>query len=80
MRGDGEAGLNDVDAERIQVARKAHLLFQSHAATGRLFAITQGGVEDPHSRVRHLRGLLGVKRLTDEDGVRLVISQIDNIE
>ena len=39
LAGDGEAGLDDVDAERGQLMRHAQLLLIVHGATGRLFAV-----------------------------------------
>ena len=45
-RGNGEAGLDDIDAELSQCLRDPQLLRQRHAAAGRLLAIAQRRVED----------------------------------
>ena len=42
----GEAGLDDVDPERLELLRKLKLLVGGHPVAGRLFAISQRGVED----------------------------------
>ena len=46
LRGDGEAGLDDVDAEAFQLVGDGQLLIGVHAAARRLLAIAQGGVKD----------------------------------
>src|SRR5450432_4782357 len=43
---DGEPGLEDVHAEVAELVRHAQLLGHGHAATGRLLAVAQRGVED----------------------------------
>src|SRR5205085_9876895 len=45
---DGEARLNDVDAEPVELPRHADLLRQVHAATGRLLAVPERRVKDFH--------------------------------
>src|SRR5581483_914743 len=45
-RGGGEAGLDDVHAEALELARDRELLLDVHRASGRLLAVAQGGVED----------------------------------
>lgn len=44
-RGDWEAGLDDVDAQRFEFVCDAQLFSGVHAATRRLLAITQGSIE-----------------------------------
>ena len=44
--GDGEAGFDDVDAERGELVGEAQLFCVVHGAAGRLFAVAEGGVED----------------------------------
>ena len=46
LGGDGEAGLQDVDAESGDLVGHAQLLGAVHDAAGRLFAVAQGGVEE----------------------------------
>ena len=46
LRRDREAGLDDVDAERRELARQLQLLVDPHRKAGRLLAVAQGGVED----------------------------------
>src|SRR5579863_5612541 len=46
MRSNGEAGLNHVHAEPFQLARHGELFMNRHAATRRLLAIAECGVED----------------------------------
>ena len=48
-RTDGEAGLNDVDVQPIQLLRYLHLLFHRHPRPGGLFSVPERGVEDEHS-------------------------------
>ena len=43
---DGEARLNDVDAERLELGGDAQLFLEVHRAAGRLLPVTQGRVED----------------------------------
>ena len=42
----GEAGFEDVDAQIFQGVGHGELFLGGHAATGRLFAVAKGGVED----------------------------------
>ena len=44
--GDGEAGLDDVDAEAGELVRHAQLFGVVHGAAGRLLAVAEGGVEE----------------------------------
>ena len=44
-RRDGEAGLDNIDSESLQLARHAHLL-RGHRCPGRLLAVPQRGIED----------------------------------
>jgi hypothetical protein len=44
--GDGKTGLDDVNAEALKLAGDDELFGGVHAATGRLLAIAEGGVED----------------------------------
>ena len=46
LRSHREAGLDDVDAQPLELAREAHLLVRSHRAAGRLLAVAEGRVED----------------------------------
>ena len=48
-RGDGEAGLDDVDAQVDQRLGDLHLLGQVHARAGRLLAVAERGVENHDS-------------------------------
>ena len=43
---DRETRFEHVDAESLELARQRELLGEVHAATGRLFAVAQRGVED----------------------------------
>ena len=45
-RGDGEAGLDHVDAEVLEGVSHLELLAEVHAGAGRLLAVAQRGVED----------------------------------
>ena len=45
-RGRGEAGLDDVDAERLQVLKDEELVGEVHRAARGLLAVAEGGVED----------------------------------
>jgi hypothetical protein len=42
----GEAGLDHVHLQALELARDAQLLVARHAGAGRLLAVAQGGVED----------------------------------
>ena len=44
----GEARLDDVDVELLQLARDEHLLLDVHRRAGRLLAVAQRRVEDPY--------------------------------
>ena len=46
LRGRRKTGLDDIDAELGQAARQAQLARHAHAATGRLLAVAQRGIED----------------------------------
>src|SRR6185312_12056692 len=46
FRGDREAGLDDVDAHRVEELSDLDLLFVGHGRAGALLAVAQGGVED----------------------------------
>src|SRR5579863_2231647 len=49
LGGNRKTGFEDVYPEFDQFARHTQLLGYGHAATGRLFAIPEGRVEDPHA-------------------------------
>ena len=44
--GDREAGLDDVDAHRVEQLGDRQLLVEGHGGAGTLLAVAQGGVED----------------------------------
>ena len=46
LGGDGEAGLEDVDAEVRKLVGHAKLFVVVHGAAGGLFAVAEGGVEE----------------------------------
>jgi hypothetical protein len=46
LRGDGEAGLDDIDAQSVQNVGDFQFFFKTHRGAGALLAIAQGGVED----------------------------------
>ena len=46
VRGDREAGLDDVDAHRVEQLGDLELLLVRHGGAGALLAVAQGGVED----------------------------------
>ncbi len=48
MRGDGEAGFDDVDAEGCELVGHAQLFVVVHGAARRLFAVAEGGVEEDY--------------------------------
>jgi hypothetical protein len=50
---DGEPGLDDVDAERVQLLRQADLLVDPHRETRRLLAVAQRRVEHRQAVVSH---------------------------
>ena len=45
-RGNREAGLDDVHAERVELTRQLQLLRRAQREAGRLLAVAQRGVED----------------------------------
>ena len=53
LAGDGEARLQDVHAQALELAGQRQLLGQVHAAAGRLLAVAQGGVEDADGLAAH---------------------------
>ena len=46
VRGDREAGLDDVDAHGVEQLGDLQLLLEGHGRAGALLAVAQGGVED----------------------------------
>ena len=46
LRGDREAGLDDVDAHLVEQLGDLELLLVGHGGAGALLAVAQGGVED----------------------------------
>ena len=46
LRGDREAGLDDVDAHGVEQLGDFELLLMRHGGAGTLLAVAQGGVED----------------------------------
>ena len=44
--GDGETGLDDVNAKALELAGDGELFIGVHAAAGRLFTIAQSGIKD----------------------------------
>ena len=63
VRGDREAGLDDVDAHLVEERGDLQLLVQAHGGAGRLLAVAERGVEDQDAvlsgvRVGHRRGSL----------------------
>jgi hypothetical protein len=53
FRRDREPSLDDIDTESVKLPRHPDLFFQIHAATGRLLAIPQCGVEYSYSGPFH---------------------------
>ncbi len=51
--GHGEAGLDDIHAQGLQLACHQQLLVQVHAAAGGLLSIAEGGVEDGDPLTAH---------------------------
>ena len=49
VRGDREAGLDDVDAHRVEEIGDLELLLEGHGRAGALLAVAQRGVEDQHA-------------------------------
>src|ERR1700688_4374923 len=57
--GNGESGLDDINAETVQLMRQAQLFLVIHAATGRLLPVAQGGIEnDDANRLLRRHGFL----------------------
>ncbi len=46
LRGDGESGFKNVDAEVCQAVGERELLIPGHGAARRLLSVTEGGVEE----------------------------------
>ena len=46
VRGDGETGFEDIDAQFHQLCRHPDFLWHGHAASGRLFPVPESRVED----------------------------------
>ena len=46
LRGGGEAGFDDVHAERVELPGEAQFGFRCHRIAGCLFAVAQRGIED----------------------------------
>ena len=61
FRGDGKAGLDDVDAHLVEHFGHFELLVEGHGGAGALFAVAQGGVKDHHAVA--LRALIAVRGL-----------------
>ena len=55
LRGDREAGLDDVDAHLVEQLGDLELLLVRHGGAGRLLAVAQGGVEDDDAVLLGLR-------------------------
>src|SRR5258708_16277888 len=51
---DGKPGLNDVNAKTVKLLRKTQLFLVVHAATGRLFSVAQGRVENGNTTLFHI--------------------------
>src|SRR6185312_6593902 len=62
VRGNGEAGFEHIDAQLVERLRHAQLFRDVHAASGRLLAVTQRGIEDRDSF--HGVSLSGLSRPT----------------
>ena len=56
QRRDGEAGFDQVHAERVELPGELHLLAGAQRKAGRLLAVAQGRVEDRHSVGGHVHG------------------------
>src|SRR5213079_22118 len=54
LGGGGEAGLDHVHPQVLQLARDRELLLHVHGGAGRLLAVAQGGVEDLYPVHRRL--------------------------
>jgi hypothetical protein len=61
----GEAGLDDVDLQPLELPRDAQLLVARHRGAGALLAVAQRGVEDDEfvSHGRAFAGLRGARSL-----------------
>ena len=55
FRGDGKAGLDDVDAHGVEQLGDLDLLFMRHGGAGALLAVAQSGVEDDDAVLLGLR-------------------------
>ena len=55
LRGDREAGLDDVDAHVVEQLGDLELLVVGHGGAGALLAVAQGGVEDDDAVLLGLR-------------------------
>src|SRR5215510_8032172 len=55
FRGDGEAGLNNVDAHVVEHLGDLELLLEGHGRAGALLAVTQRGVENDDAVLLGLR-------------------------
>ncbi len=55
FRGDREAGLDDVDAHRVEQFGDFELLLVGHGGAGALLAVAQGGVENDDAVLLGLR-------------------------
>ena len=55
LRGDREAGLDDVDAHVVEQLGDLELLLVGHGGAGALLAVAQGGVEDDDAVLVGLR-------------------------
>ena len=51
--GDGETGLDDIDAQRIELTRKLELFRRTQREARRLLAVTQCGVENLYLFLSH---------------------------
>jgi hypothetical protein len=78
LRGDGKPGLDNIDAQRLELARQAYLLLQIHRTAGRLLAVTQGCIEDFYAVSFHAiprRAILKTPRVeTSRPKVKVIIS------
>src|SRR5438128_12631758 len=52
-RGDGKSSLDHIHAQTVELVRQTQLFLHVHAATRRLLAIAQGGVEYRNLRSFH---------------------------
>ena len=56
LRGDGESGLDDIDAQVVEHFGDLKLLLMGHGRAGRLLAVAQGGVENDDAVLFGLSG------------------------